>query len=458
MPKIDAHTNIPVMPTEMKKRLLPYSVLRILTGARAVNNYQNKPDVIGLEWSNGETELLHRKDFELAKRVADEIWIETIQGKNLLTTLMTVPTAVHLLAEADRKLIHIVDEQFQGKRGVIFIKDRSGCGYWRMVVPARHLDDSNLYLDCAEVEVIYEYLLEYDTIVVQRLHEWKEFYVIEKLKRLGKKIIYDIDDDIFSIPPTNPAHKRIRYDEQEAARAIMGLADVITTPSEVIKERFGFADKTVVIPNAVDLDDGWPKLTGNDEVDIAKLSSPDDHMRILWQGSPTHGEDWFECVTAVDYIMEKYDNVRLVILGFLPPVVSQMVEDVTKPWWNGRVEFADFTDVETYVAITKHLRVEVALAPLQETVFNAAKSALKFAEYTAIGTPCIASAVTPYKEVIQSGENGFLATCEEEWVEHMETLLTQADERLRLVRNARKTVEEQFDIKKVVKEWQRLLS
>lgn len=452
---IPIHNNINLMPPEVKKKLLPYSVIRILTGAEVVPNFEKKKDVIALKW-NDEYELLHKKDFELASKVAQEIWRTHIEGKNLLTTISSIPTGMKLHKVAAENIERIVDEKYKGKKGMLFVKDQSGCGYWRMVLPARYLDESKTYIHCVETEIIYDYLLEYDTIVVQRLHTWKEYYVLEQLKKMGKYIVYDVDDDIFNIPPSNPAWKVIRADQREAARAMMDLADVITTPSEIIKERFGFQDKTVVIPNAVDLTDGWAKVTGNDTVDLQVLGSPDEYKRILWAGSPTHDDDWIECAGALDEIMRQNENVRAVILGFLPSMIQSFIEDEMRPWWDQRVEFMDFSDVETYVNITKHIRADVALAPLQDTMFNNAKSSLKIIEYSAVGVPCVASDVTPYKEVINHGENGFLANTMEEWIEYMQYLLDNSEDGMRMVRKSRKTVEQHFDLKQVIQDWKKV--
>jgi len=456
MPQIPFHSNITPMPLDIKKRLLPYSVVKIMTAARVIPNYEKKPDIVAVYWDD-DYELLHIKDFQLAQRVADELWKEHIEGKDMLTTLCTLPTGMLLHRKAAEKIARYSDEEHKDKKGVIFIKDTSGCGYWRMVVPARSMDDDKYYIDCAEIGVIYDYLLEYDTIVVQRLHTWGEYYVIEKLKRLGKRVIYDIDDDIFNIPSSNPATHLLGQDQQEAAKAIMELVDVITTPSEVIKKRFGFADKTVVIPNAIDLADGYPVLSGVDATDIHKVTSPDKWRRILWQGSPTHAEDWFECAEAIDIIMENNEDVRCVILGFLPPVLKSFIEDDMRPWWDGRVEFAYFEDIATYIHMCKHLRADIGIAPLQSSLFNTAKSSLKWMEYAAMCMPCVASNVTPYKEVIENGVDGFLASTSEEWIEILQTLLDSPDERLRVVRAARKKIDARFDVKKVVKDWERMI-
>ena len=456
MRKVPAHNSINVMPAQSRVMLLPYTVVKILTGARADANYEGKRDVVAVNWSDTK-ELMHVDDFRLAKKVADALWKEYVEEKGMLSTVLTLPTGMYLHRIAQERIKRRVDKTCAGKKTAILIKDKSGCGYWRMVVPARYMDEEKYHLECAEVEVVYDYLLEYDTIVVQRVHNWAEFYVIEKLKRAGKRVVYDIDDDIFNIPPDNPASQIILPDHQGAARAIMNVADLITTPSEVIRERFGFPDKTVVIPNALDLDDGYPVLSGDDAEDLDKISSPDEWRRILWQGSPTHAQDWFECAQAVDQVMEMNDDVRLTILGFLPPVVQSFVEDESRPWWSARVEFEPFSEVETYIQTTKHLRAEVALAPLTDHPFNAAKSALKFVEYSAVGAPCVASNVTPYKEVMRDGENGRLASTPAEWLECIQMLLDSGSERVNMVREARKTVREGYDIKKVAKQWERAI-
>jgi len=65
--------------------------------------------------------------------------------------------------------------------------------------------------------------------------------------------------------------------------------------------------------------------------------------------------------------------------------------------------------------------------------------------------------VTPYKEVIENGVDGFLASTSEEWIEILQTLLDSPDERLRVVRAARKKIDARFDVKKVVKDWERMI-
>jgi len=453
--EIPTQMNINRIPPQMKKEILPYAVVKFMTGARVAPNYQNKPDVVCLQWNDSE-ELLQKDDFLLVKEVANRIWKELIEGKGLLTSINTIPVALQIHQRAAEIIGRQSDETCRDKRNVLFVSDKSGCGYWRMITPARYIDAEKFYIDVASVKVIYDILLAYDTIVVQRLYGWDEFYVLEKLKRLGKKIVYEIDDDLFNIPPNNPAYEVIRDDQQQAAMAIIGLCDMITTPSEVLKERLGFPEKTVVLPNAIDLDDGWRIIQKGE--DAKKFAYVNEWRRLFWQGSHTHADDWNVCIEAVDRIMQKNDDLHLVIMGFLPPVVQECVQDPNKPWWNYRVEFQQFENLETYVRLLKQFRAEVAIAPLKNTKFNHAKSPIKYVEYTAAGVPTIASNVTPYKEAISDSQNGLLVeNTPEAWEEAIQALLDNASYRMELIRGARKNVEQNFNIKRVAKEWEKIL-
>lgn len=369
---IPFHTHVMPLPPSAKKSLLPYMVVKMLTGAKAIPNYQGCEDVTGLFWNN-EYDVLHNKDFSFAQQVAQVVWEQQVEGKNLLAALHSVPVLLEIHRAAQDYITHFTDQKYAGKKGILFIKDQTGCGYWRIVVPSRYLTRTDIYTECMEEKVAYDFLLEFDTIMVQRLHTWSEYYIIERLKKLGKRIVYDVDDDIFNIPPGNSAFRIIGPDAQEAARAIMGLVDVITTPSEVIKERFGFVDKTMVIPNCIDLDDGWPVVDDNDEETLKRISSPDGFKRIFWQGSATHSEDWMACAEALDKILERHDDVKLVLMGYLPPIVQSFINDESRPWWDGHVEYGHFNAIETYLWTVKHIRAEVALAPLEKSTFTQAK-------------------------------------------------------------------------------------
>jgi glycosyltransferase involved in cell wall biosynthesis len=299
--------------------------------------------------------------------------------------------------------------------------------------------------------VKFDYLLEYDTIYVQRLHDWESFYVLEKLKKAGRRIVYDMDDDIFSLTPDNPAFHVISRDNQQAAVACMKLADVVTTTTAVLQHRLAQVldgEWPEIIPNALDVDDGW--------LDTDKTGSPDGLKRIFWQGSATHAEDWEVCIGAVDRIMQEYQNVHLVLLGYLPPVVIERLQ--SQQHWKGKVEHLGFNDVETYFQIIRHVRADVGIAPLSPKPFNEGKSPIRWLEMTCIGMPVVASNMEPYSSVIRHGGSGWLVNPNvDEWYSRLKTCLDNPSESKGVIEEARKDARECYDIKEIVKCWQEVL-
>jgi glycosyltransferase involved in cell wall biosynthesis len=77
---------------------------------------------------------------------------------------------------------------------------------------------------------------------------------------------------------------------------------------------------------------------------------------------------------------------------------------------------------ELYPFVAQH---DLCLVPLEATLFNDCKSALKFIECGAVSVPVLASPRREYRGVIRHGENGFLASDDEQsWYDALGTLYT----------------------------------
>ncbi len=435
---------VAVLPPEARKQEIPYLVVLWMLNAAVHENYRGE-DGVALEL-DGKFYPMSRVDYETVRGIGTEIAGE--YGGHMRSPrewMLVHRIACQKLGVAD------TDPMLRG-RSVVMLKDRGGAGYWRMVLPSKYLGrrlSGAFRIDVTAAEVKFEHLLEYDTVFVQRLHDWESYYVLEKLKKAGKRIVYDMDDDIFSLTPDNPAFHVISRDNQQAAVACMKLADDVTTTTDVLAD--GLSQVTgrlpEVIPNALDTQDGWNATD--------QCGSPDGHKRIFWQGSATHDADWEVCIEAVDRAMQRHEELRLVILGYLPKAVQQRVK---LPHWKGKVEYVGFSDPETYFDLIKHIRAEVGLAPLTSSNFNRSKSPIKWLEATLIGMPVVASQGHPYSDVIDDGKSGRLvAGSPDEWFEAIEGYLTNADSRRIAIEASRIVANECFDINKVVKEWQEVL-
>jgi glycosyltransferase involved in cell wall biosynthesis len=80
--------------------------------------------------------------------------------------------------------------------------------------------------------------------------------------------------------------------------------------------------------------------------------------------------------------------------------------------------------------MTKNVKWDLAIAPLEENVFTRCKSDIKFLDYSVLGIPGIYSRGSVYGETIRHLENGYLADNDtESWIEAFELMLT--DDELR---------------------------
>lgn len=340
-----------------------------------------------------------------------------------------------------------------GKKKILMLKDRTGCGYWRMVMPSKYLNKDKFHVDITEEGMRYDEMIGYDTVMIMRCMTWQEHAVIDRLKKSGVRIVYDIDDNIFEIPEDNPAAAIVGNDQKQAAASIMEICDIITTTNEFLANKiksFGVKTPIHIIPNSLDVLDGWPE--------IENIGSPDNRRRIFWQGSSSHAKDWSLCITAIDRIMKKYPDVVLSIFGYFPEKVNTFLRDKNKPWWNkGRIEYANFTDTETYFSIIKHIRAECGVIPLIGSDFSACKSNIKWMEYALVGVPSVASNVVPYNNTIEHGKDGYLCNTEDEWFNCIEKCLVSKAGRTEMIKSAREKIYGTLDINKNISLWEDIL-
>lgn len=453
--KVENKQNISRMPKEIAIVKLPYCVLKILNGARILMNYGGKKDVVNIEFDDKQ-EFIHIEDYMNAKTVADNIYNIWIVQKKIESSYHTLSHTIDIHELAMKQIKNIYDLRFNNKKKIICIKgDDAGCGYWRMVLPARQMDEKKIFMDVSTIEVIYEYLLEYDTIFIQRVSDWNSYYVLQKLKDAGKKILYDIDDNLFDLPSYHPAKRKFNNDALESARAIMLLSDKITVTTEVLRQTLikwvggDVGDKLFVIPNAIDLDN-----YSNREIYPIRGNDDNRPFRILWSGSATHEQDFQAVLGALDKFLYNHrdDNVRLMIMGYLPICIRQKHAELH---WSERVEYIEFKDIETYFKMLSGVHADVGIAPLIDCEFNRNKSNIKWQEYTIADVPTFASNVPPYSDTIDHNRDGLLLSNKSEWLSAFENKFNDRtnDCWKNLVGNARDKIRKQYNIASIERDW-----
>jgi len=213
------------------------------------------------------------------------------------------------------------------------------------------------------------------------------------------KLVWETDDDLWSIDPTNERAARVftpallRAVEHCAKTA--HLVTVSTEPlAEVMRE---FNPNVIVLPNHIDgalLDMQRPRR---------------DRVTVGWTGGDSHKRDWLAAAPSIRRFLNRNPDVDLHMIG-----ADYRREGRLRGRWTGWIQ----KHRDYYAAID----FDIGLAPLVPTIFNRSKSHIKALEYAALGIPVIASDVGPYRDFVIDGVTGFLVRRDHEWEQRLREL------------------------------------
>ena len=289
--------------------------------------------------------------------------------------------------------------------------DGHACGYYRIVLPLDALaaNGVDVTMCCGWNEMARQAQI----IVGQRVGRYAALPIWRRL-RAQHRLVYETDDDLWSIDPTNLS-ARLTHDAEvldaniEAIRAAH-LVTCSTQPlAEVLRQ---YHDNVIVLPNHIDgrlLDIQRPR---RDQVTVG-WAGGDSHLRDLDMVAPQLRR-FFDRNPAVDF-----HNIGTDFRPYLK------LPGRHSPW---QVDIFDYYRL---------LDFDIGLAPLADTVFNASKSAVKAIEYAALGIPVIASDVAPYRSFVLDGVTGFLVRDGHEWGKRLYELASDAAMREEMGRKAK---------------------
>ena len=106
--------------------------------------------------------------------------------------------------------------------------------------------------------------------------------------------------------------------------------------------------------------------------------------RVGWAGGVSHRGD-LEMI--FDVVREFSNDVDWVFMGMCPDKLRPYVHEIHSG-----------VDLDLYPAALASLNLDLALAPVEDNIFNACKSNLRLLEYGACGVPVICSNVACYRE------------------------------------------------------------
>ena len=233
-----------------------------------------------------------------------------------------------------------------------------------------------------------------------------------------RPVIFDIDDFVFDTEYAHlimntlavPTHDSAAWPHWFHYLGSMGATlrqcDAGITTNEFLARRMAaFSGKPVaVVPNFMNRE----QLALSDQVfeEKQRRRFEGDGSIVLgyFSGSPSHTHDFAIVEPALAALLATDERLRVMVVGYIDagPQLAQFGERII------REPFHDYVNLQRLVGT-----VDFSLAPLQRNVFTDCKSPLKVFEASAAGTLSIASPSWNYADVVQDGENGYLARAHE---------------------------------------------
>lgn len=342
---------------------------------------------------------------------------------------------------------------------VLFISEGpNGCGLYRVEIPLRYLPGHGIEGRMTHVHCSDEELMWADVLVVQKQFEMSFYQRLEKAKRAGKKIIYELDDDVFNLPSWNPAYPFYQRIKPNVIR-FLKLADACTASTDFLADRLRkYNTRVYTLPNCIDFneldrDGSNPGVISPLDQRCKKITLDEYRQRcqgkvvIGWLGSPTHKKDLQILVPVIKRITRQYkDRVMFVMGGCVHRDTA-----ATTPYES--IMFLEMVPPRTYMRYLAALDFDIGMAPVTDHLFNYSKSNLKVIEYMAAGFVPVASNLITYNTTIQNGKTGFLCRTPQEWMKTLRVLIESDALRGDIRERSGAYVRQKFDISTNAHKW-----
>jgi len=187
-----------------------------------------------------------------------------------------------------------------------------------------------------------------------------------------------------------------------------------------------------IIENALDTD----TLAGAAAIERDGRMRSDGRVIVVYgSGTNTHDADFRQAATGLLAAMQEEPSLHVRIVGqlSLPKAFDRFRE---------RVERVSGMAYRDYLALLADS--DISIAPLERTLFNDAKSNIKYLEASIVGVASICSPRDAFLTVMRNDENGILADSDEAWRAAFVRLARDAGLRQRLADTARVDVEARY--------------
>jgi glycosyltransferase involved in cell wall biosynthesis len=252
--------------------------------------------------------------------------------------------------------------------------------------------------------------------------EWLIAYVFRK------KIIYDFDDSIWLTDKIDESkfEKLLRW--RSKVTLICKWSYRVSCGNTYLAEYAKkFNPNVIVNPTTIDTNLKHNLLKEHINTSISNSS-----IVIGWTGSHSTLKYLNLVESVLKYLEKKYQQVQFLVIADSEPKLDLVRLDFIK--WNKESEVEDL------------LKIDIGIMPLPEDDWTKGKCGFKALQYMSLGIPAVASPVGVNTEIIDNGENGFLCQSEEDWLQCLEKLISDAKLRKKTGIGGRKKIISNYSV------------
>jgi len=335
-----------------------------------------------------------------------------------------------------------------------FLMNSTGTCAWRVYPIQKALEEEGHDVVAVNLpsftEDMYERILNWADVLTFQMVSAKS--LVDLANKKGIYTIFDTDDLIGWVPPKHPQAKVTKKrDYQKMFKDTMRKVNQITYSSPLMSNYKEYNKNATCLPNYLP-DYFWEK---------PQLKNDSKQIRLGWAGGASHQEDLDFIAPIVEKVLKRHPEVKLVYTGGggwsdgTPTSEIRHGEDHFKDIPQAQKEYCMSCPVEIWPSRLNSMRLDIAMAPLDDNVFARHKTHIKYFEYGINHWAGVYQKFL-YKDVVKHGETGFLATTPEEWEKYIEKLIKDTKLRKEMGERAYKDVKDNHTFGGNIGEWLRV--
>jgi len=256
------------------------------------------------------------------------------------------------------------------------IQNADTCAFYRssgVIKDLRRKTDDNITLiQWDQANMNWSLITQFDLIMMQRPFSRESLNLCNYIKQCNIKLWIDYDDNLFAVNPENQTYALYNNpDIQKNIQGILKLADVVSVPTEYLRQVYiEFQKNIVVVPNAFnDLLFKRPELKPRTN-------------HCVWRGPEAHIFDLMNYNRELSQIVKDFSEWRFIFMGFSPWFLADTNNKANIP----------SMDVVMYFKTLFDLAPSCMHVPLHDNAFNRAKSNIAYIEGSYAGAVCVVPA------------------------------------------------------------------